>query len=88
MKLASGLVSRAYHPMLTNTIVDSEIISLDWSSILDIFGYCIILLFKPNGAVGYNNYISNSIHDLQAKVRWDVSKKLDIPFEVTKAKAG
>jgi hypothetical protein len=66
-------------------IVLSDVPRLDWSSILVVFGYCIVLLFKPNAAVVYNNYISNWIRELQAKVRWDPSNKLDIPFDATQA---
>jgi hypothetical protein len=64
---------------------------LDWSSILVIFGYCILLLFNlksfNNDADGYKNYISNCIRGLQAKFRWDPSNRLEIPFDVTKAYA-
>ncbi|MCI53181.1 hypothetical protein A2U01_0074427, partial [Trifolium medium] len=63
----------------------------DWPSILVIFGYCILLLFKfnsNNDAVGYGKYISNCIRGLKAKVGWDPSNKLDtIPFDATKANA-
>jgi hypothetical protein len=61
---------------------------LDWSSILVIFGYCIVILFKhndfKNDAVGYNKFISNCILGLQAKFRWDPSNKLNIPFDGAK----
>jgi hypothetical protein len=72
-----------------NNIVDSELSSLDWPSILVIFGYCILLLFKfnfNNNEDGYGKYISNCIRGLKAKVGWDPSNKLDtIPFDATKA---
>ncbi|MCH93531.1 hypothetical protein A2U01_0014483 [Trifolium medium] len=61
---------------------------LDWSSILVIFGYCILILFNhddfKNDAVGYKNYISNCIVGLKAKFRWDPSNQLNIPFDSTK----
>lgn len=60
---------------------------LNWPSILVIFGYCILLLFKLDNfnsdAVGYEKYISSCIHGLQAKFKWDPSTKLDIPFNAT-----
>jgi len=65
----------------------SYVPQLNWSCILVIFGYCILLLFKLdnfNGdAVGYEKYISSCIHGLQAKFKWDPSTKLDIPFDAT-----
>jgi hypothetical protein len=63
---------------------------LGWPSILVVFGYCIILLFKSIGFGGYSsydNYISYSISELQAEVKWDPSNKLDIPFDAKQAKS-
>lgn len=70
-----------------NKIVDSALPPLDWPSILVIFGYCILLLFKLkfNVSIGYQAHILNCIRELQAKVKWDPSNTLQIPFDVTKA---
>ncbi|KAK2394729.1 hypothetical protein P8452_16443 [Trifolium repens] len=71
-----------------NKIEIAHASQLDWSSILVIFGYCILILFKhndfKNDAVGYNKFISNCILGLQAKFRWDPSNKLNIPFDAAK----
>jgi hypothetical protein len=75
-----------------NSIVVSDLPQLDWPSILAMFGYCILLLFKPNineKMIGYtyNNYIPTCIRELHAKARCDPSNKLDVPFDATKANA-
>ena len=72
-----------------NSIVVSDLPQLDWPSILVMFGYCILLLFKPNFNENYthNNYIPTCIRELQAKARCDPSNKLDIQFDATKANA-
>jgi len=70
----------------TTTPHHISIPSLDWPSILVMFGYCILLLFK----LDFNDasFISNCICELQAKVRWDPNTKLDgIPFDVTQENA-
>jgi hypothetical protein len=72
-------------------IAISSVPQIGWPSILVIFGYCILLLFKlsfHNDQVNtYNNTMSYRIRDLQAKVTWDPSNTLDIPFDATKSKA-
>jgi hypothetical protein len=69
-------------------IVISNAPQLGWPSILVVFGYCIILLFKPDEGYGsYDCYISYSISQLQAEVKWDPSNTLVIPFDATQAKS-
>jgi len=72
-----------------NDIDISNAPQLEWPSILVMFGYCILLLFKLDfkETTSYDNYISNCIRGLQTKVRWNPGNKLDIPFDATKAKA-
>jgi hypothetical protein len=70
-------------------IVISNAPQLGWPSILVVFGYCIILLFKPDeGYASYDRYISYSISQLQAEVNIVIpSNKLVIPFDATQAKS-
>jgi hypothetical protein len=72
-------------------IAISSVPQMGWPSILVIFGYCILLLFKltfyNNEVNSYNAAISHYIRELKAKVTWDPSNTLDIPFDATKSKA-
>ncbi|GAU48151.1 hypothetical protein TSUD_302840 [Trifolium subterraneum] len=72
-------------------IAISKVPQLGWPSILVVFGYCILLLFKlsfhNDEGYCYNNSVSHRIRELKAKVTWDPSNTLDIPFDATKSKA-
>jgi hypothetical protein len=73
-----------------NNIVISSVSQLDWPSILVVFGYCILLLFKvdKNELFRFERYSSNwtagpsmdRIHELREKVGCSSINRLWIPF--------
>ncbi|CAK8531512.1 unnamed protein product [Lathyrus sativus] len=74
-----------------NRILISRLPELGWPSIVVVFGYCILLLFKlsfhDDSDSNYNHCMSSFIMNLQAKVRWDPSNELLVPFDVRQAKS-
>ncbi|CAK8531508.1 unnamed protein product [Lathyrus sativus] len=70
-----------------NKIVDSEVTRLDWSSILFIFSYCVLTLFKIK--TSYPSKFSNRdwIDELRSKIGRFPSNCHYIPFHVDKERA-
>jgi hypothetical protein len=71
-----------------NKIVISRVPQMDWSSILVIFGYCVLLLFKVDNKelFRYNNGGSrfDRVNELRRKVGCSPSNYFRIPFDEKK----
>ena len=77
-----------------NNLVVSHVPKLDRSTILVVFGYCILLLFKVDNNEFFNLYdsirkrpILNKIEEMRAKVGCSPSNYLSLPFEEEKEDA-
>jgi len=77
-----------------NNIVVSDVPKLDRSTILVVFGYCILLLFKVDNNEFFNLYdnmrkrpVLNKIEEMRTKVGCSPSNYLSLPFEEKKEDA-